>query len=224
MCVNSFVDFNAITSPPEVIHKCLVWAAPEHSLEACSTGNTQTKRLGITDFKTVPATHSSQDPFTQLLLWHWHGWAANHEGRRTWGDRVQSFSESRACVERETCCIQRVGQLSCRVAHGTGTRGIVGLCGKVVNSSEVDCGPHLGLGERCCKVWWKSVGLHMGQTVELAVGKWTKDCMENYLGSSGSCRGTSGYYFCYCKHCQFFFLSFARLGSVHIAGWLRSSQ
>ena len=47
-----------------------------------------------------------------------------------------------------------MGELSCRVVHGTGTKWIVGLCGKVMDSSEVDCGPHLGLEERCCEVWW----------------------------------------------------------------------
>lgn len=63
-CVNSSVAFNAITSAPEVRHalKCFVQAAPEHSLEACSIGNTQTKHLRIMDFKKVPAVHSSQDP------------------------------------------------------------------------------------------------------------------------------------------------------------------
>lgn len=29
-------------------------------------------------------------------------------------------------------------ELSCRVVNGTGTKWIVGLCGNVVNSSEVD--------------------------------------------------------------------------------------
>lgn len=62
-------------------------------------------------------------------------------------------------------------ELSCRVVCGIGTKWIVRLCGKVVDSSEADCRPHLGLGERCYKVWWESVGLHVGQDAELSVGK-----------------------------------------------------
>jgi len=86
---------------------------------------------------------------------------------------VQSFVENHACVEGEISrgCIPGVGELSCRVVHGTGTKWIVGLCGKVVDSSEVDCGPHLELAERCCKVWWNSVLLHVGEAGELAAGK-----------------------------------------------------
>lgn len=53
-------------------------------------------------------------------------------------------------------------QLSCKVVQETGTKCIVGLSDRLVNSSEMDCGTYLELGERCYKVWWESVVLHMG--------------------------------------------------------------
>lgn len=89
-------------------------------------------------------------------------WAVKEAGL---GER--SSVESWACIEGKICWgwIPWVRELTCRVAHGTGTKWAVDLCGKGVNSLEVGCGLCLGLEEcgvrldesLCC---YKSMKVH----------------------------------------------------------------
>lgn len=69
-CVNSCFAFNAIISALKVsfAFKCFVWPVPEHLLEACRIGNTQTKHLEVMGFKKAPEICRSQDQHLAIAL------------------------------------------------------------------------------------------------------------------------------------------------------------